>query len=67
MKTNGELFALPINGPTGQLYVRPVRGSERFTHKVPRLNCHRYVLEVSSVIIDMLYPHFLSIRLIHHI
>ena len=43
MRTNGDFFALPINGASGQLYIRPVRGYERFTQRVPRLVCHRYL------------------------
>lgn len=42
VKTNGTLFAVPVAGPTGQLYVRPVCGTERYTHNAQRLNCHKY-------------------------
>lgn len=43
VRTNGKLFAVPVAGPTGQLYIRPVKGTERYTHKSVKLNCHKYL------------------------
>ena len=48
IRTNGDLFALPIAGPTGQLYVRPVKGSERYTFKSTKLKCHKWEVGVGS-------------------
>lgn len=48
VKTNGTLFAVPVAGPTGQLYVRPVCGTERYTHNAQRLNCHKYAVSSFS-------------------
>lgn len=43
VRTNGKLFAVPVAGPTGQLYIRPVKGTERYTHKSVKLSCHKYL------------------------
>ena len=43
VRTNGSLFAVPVAGPTGQLYIRPVKGTERYTHNSVKLNCHKYL------------------------
>ena len=43
VKSNGIFFAVPVSGPTGQLYVRPVVGTERYTHKALKLSCHKYL------------------------
>ena len=56
VKTNGTLFAVPVAGPTGQLYVRPVCGTERYTHNAQRLNCHKYdrtgiAIQIRSVVL----------------
>lgn len=48
VKCNSKFFGVPIRASTGQLLVKPVKGSERITFKTPKIMAHRCPINAFS-------------------